>query len=478
MRRNFSFYLIMLVAFGSGILAVLKYGQRLQPAGMLSGSQGPETSWLSAMTRAFQDNLSHPLGVLLLQVIVIVLLARFMGVIFRRIGQPAVVGEMVSGILLGPSFFGLLLPRLHALIFPPGSLGGLMLLSQVGVILFMFVVGMEIDLPDLRKKSQAAVIVSHASIAVPFFLGVMFSLFIYRAVAPAQISFVAFALFMGVAMSITAFPVLARIIEERGLSVTPFGAIAMACAAVDDLTAWCLLAIVVAVVKATGLATAAVTVLLALLFIAVMLWIIRPRAEGILRREEKKDAHSRGFIAGVLIFVFSCALFTEIIGIHAIFGAFLAGATLPVQSRVRKVLRERLETVSGTFLLPLFFAYAGLRTQLGLLDGWHDWLICGGLIAIATVGKLGGSMLAARWTGMAWRSAFSVGILMNVRGLVELIVLNIGYDFGILSPRIFTMMVVMALVTTFMAGPVLSLLGFGVRAPAPTGKANASVAEP
>jgi len=467
MRRNLPFYLVVLVVFGIGIYGVLEYGARLQTTAVISARGGAPAAQTAqsvvGIGHTLYENLGHRLSVLLLQIVVIVLATRIVGAVFSRIGQPAVIGEMVAGILLGPSLLGLLVPRVQAFIFPVASLNALMLLSQIGVILFMFVVGTELDLQSLRQKTQAAVVVSHASIVAPFFLGVAFSLLIYREVAPPQISFSAFALFMGIAMSITAFPVLARIIEDRGLTRSPLGEIAIACAAVDDLTAWCILAVVVAVVKASGLASAAVTILLALLFIAIMLFLVRPQAARILRVEVDKESHSEGLVAAVLTFVFVSALFTEIIGIHTLFGAFLAGVVLPTQSRVRTFLRERLATFSSAFLLPLFFAFTGLRTQIGLLDRWTDWLICGGLIGIAIVGKLGGSMLAARWTGMGWKQAFSVGVLMNTRGLVELIVLNMGYDLGILSPRIFTMMVVMALVTTFMTGPMLSMLGFGRR---------------
>ena len=469
MRKNLLFYLITLLVFGSGIYLVLDYGAQLSPVAYVpeaaSGSALPAAAPASgAPDLALLDRLHTPLGVLLLQLIVIILAARAIGAVFLRIGQPAVVGEMLAGILLGPSLLGLILPQAQAFLFPAASLGALSLLSQVGVILFMFVVGIEVDLQHLRKKAQAAVLVSHASIVVPFFLGVAFSLLIYQTLAPATIAFSAFALFMGIAMSITAFPVLARIIEERRLARTPLGMIAIACAAVDDLTAWCMLAVVVAIVKADGLIGASLTIALALVFIFAMLFVVRPQAARLLRAEDFDETHSKGLVAGVLIFVFASALLTEAIGIHALFGAFLAGMVMPSNSRLRSFLRERLETFSAVFLLPLFFAFTGLRTQIGLLDDWPSWLLCAGLIAVAIAGKLGGSMLAARWTGMGWKDSFSIGILMNTRGLVELIVLNIGYDLGILSPRIFTMMVLMALVTTFMTGPILSLLGYGRRA--------------
>lgn len=315
----------------------------------------------------------------------------------------------------------------------------------------------------LRQKADAAVLVSHASIIVPFFLGCASALFLYRSLAPAGVPFSAFALFIGIAMSITAFPVLARILEERRLTRSYLGITAIACAAVDDVTAWCLLAVVIAIARSAGLAGSVMTIALTLMFIAAMLFVVRPwvarivgkRAEGI----EGGNGGSVGLLAGIFSFVFASALFTELIGIHALFGAFLAGVCMPPDSKLRQFLRERLETFSSVFLLPLFFAFTGLRTQIGLLADWEGWLVCFGIIAVAIVGKLGGSMVAARWTGMSWGDSFALGTLMNTRGLVELIVLNLGYDLGILSPRIFTMLVLMALITTFMTGPLLHLRG-------------------
>lgn len=459
MRRNLLFYLVTLVVFGGGILLALRYGARVAPAA--PPVSAPDAGDLAVTLIAA---LRHPLSVLLMQMIVIILAARALGAVFRRIGQPAVTGEMLAGILLGPSLLGLAWPAAHAFLFPPASLGALRLLSQIGVILFMFVVGIELDLQRLRRRAQASVLVSHASIVVPFFLGVALALAIYRRYAPAAISFTAFALFMGIAMSITAFPVLARILEERGLTRTPLGTVAIACAAVDDVTAWCILAAVVAIVKADGLGAALLTIGLALAFIAVMLLVVRPQAARIVREEVGQESHSKGLVAGVLIFVLASALFTEVIGIHTLFGAFLAGVAMPGNGRLRAFLRERLETFSAVFLLPLFFAFTGLRTQIGLLDDAAGWLACAAIIGVAIAGKLGGSMLAARWTGMGWKDAFALGTLMNTRGLVELIVLNIGYDLGILSPPVFTMMVLMALVTTFMTGPILARLGYGWRA--------------
>jgi Kef-type K+ transport system membrane component KefB len=334
----------------------------------------------------------------------------------------------------------------------------LRLLSQIGVILFMFVVGIELDVAHLRQKADAAVLVSHASIVVPFFLGTASALFLYRSLAPAAVPFSAFALFIGVAMSITAFPVLARILEERRLSGTHLGATAIACAAVDDVTAWCMLAVVVAIARSAELTAALMTIGFTLLFIGAMLFAVKPWVARVVgRRTDVGNGGSAVILAGIFSFIFASALVTELIGIHALFGAFLAGVCMPPDSRLRKFLRERLETFSSVFLLPLFFAFTGLRTQIGLLADWGSWLVCLGIIAVAIAGKLGGSMIAARFTGMGWGDSFALGALMNTRGLIELIVLNLGYDLGVLSPRIFVMLVVTALVTTLMTGPLLHL---------------------
>ncbi|HEV7892433.1 MAG TPA: cation:proton antiporter [Pyrinomonadaceae bacterium] len=469
MRKNLLFYFVVLAVFGLGIYLTLGFGSRLRP-GAAAAQASPPASAAHEMATAADArdspaasnvpppvNRRNPLAVLLLQVIVVVVAARVCGALSVKAGQPAVIGEIVAGMVLGPSLLGMLSPAAQAFLFPASSLGFLSMLSQLGVILFMFVVGMDLNVKHLRQKADAAVLVSHASIVVPFFLGVAFSLLVYTSVAPPHISFASFALFLGVAMSVTAFPVLARIVEERGLKDTHLGATAIACAAVDDVTAWCVLAAVAAVVTAGGLVSALPTILLTLLFIGVMLFVVKPRAERLGAFKSLDDARGKGPVAWALAFMFASALLTEVIGIHALFGAFLAGVVLPSRGRLRGLLRERLETFSSVFLLPLFFAFTGLRTQVGLLDDLQGWLMCAGVIAVAVAGKLGGSTFAARWTGMSWRESFSVGALMNTRGLVELIVLNFGYDLGILPPRVFAMMVLMALVTTLMTGPLLSL---------------------
>lgn len=403
-------------------------------------------------------NLEHPLSRLFLQLLVIIVAARIAGSAFAALGQPAVVGEMAAGILVGPSLFGLVAPDAFAFVFPPASLETLKLLSQIGVCLFMFVVGMELDVQHVRTRAHTAVLVSHVSIVFPYLLGVALAFFLYTDLAAPGASFTSFALFMGIALSITAFPVLARILQERGLTRTVLGSAAITCAAVDDVTAWSILAFVVAISRATSVGGAAFGLLLAVAFLGVMLLGVRralPRWLGVERLAA--DEPSAATLAVVVCVLLAAALGTEVIGIHALFGAFLAGVVMPETDGFRQKLALRIRDFSAVLLLPLFFAFTGLRTQIGLLDDLQGWLVCAAIVAVATVGKLGGSAVAARLTGMGWSDALQLGALMNTRGLMELIALNIGYDLGILSPRIFTMLVVMALATTLLTGPLLTL---------------------
>ena len=396
-----------------------------------------------------------PLAVLLLQITTILVIAKFTAALVARAGQPAVVGEMLGGILLGPSFFGWLWPSVHRALFPPETIATLQLLSQIGVILFMFLVGCELDLTRVTRNARTAVVVSYAGIAAPLLLGIALSWAIFREFAPPDVPFLRFALFVGTAMSVTAFPVLARILAERRLTATVLGATAISCAAVDDVTAWCMLSVVVAIANAAGFSTAAITIVVVAAFAAVMLLVIRPQ---VARAAGQPQWSGEGAFAAALIFAFASALVTETIGVHAIFGAFLAGVVVAANPGVRALVGTRVYAFASTMLVPLFFASAGLRTELSLLADARSWLVCAAIVAVAVAGKLGGASLAARWTGMSWRDSVTLGVLMNTRGLMELIVLNVGYDLGILSPALFSMMVVMALVTTGMTAPLLSLL--------------------
>lgn len=458
--RHYLPYVFLLLICLGGVWIVLTLGAHLTP--FETATQVVPTAVAahgsSNIGGAFWQNLRNPLSILLTQIIVIILVANLFSRLFRRIGQPPVMGEMLAGIALGPSLLGLISPTLLNFIFPVASLEPLRLLSQIGVVLFMFVVGMELNLAHVREKSSTAVMISHASIVVPFLLGTTLSLFLYQKLASAGTSFTAFALFIGVAMSITAFPVLARILEDRKLTNTYLGSIALTCAAVDDATAWCILALVIALVKSTGVAISLFTIALAILFVLLMLFIVKPLLTRLVLRADDYKKHSRRLVAAVFVVALAAALTTEVIGIHALFGAFIAGVIMPTTGEFRLFLKEKLETFSTAALLPLFFAFTGLRTQIGLLNDLESWLWCAVIILVAIAGKLVGSMLMSRWTGMSWTNSFSIGVLMNTRGLVELVVLNIGYDLGILSGRIFAMMVLMALVTTFMTGPLLSLV--------------------
>jgi Kef-type K+ transport system membrane component KefB len=454
--RHYLPYFLLVLVFVGGVWLILEAGARLEPAGPTQVTQFPTGAPMS-FRGVFWENFRTPLSILLTQIIVILAMAGLFRRLFRRLGQPPVMGEMVAGIVMGPSVLGLIYPQAVTFLFPASSMETLRQLSQIGVVLFMFIVGMELNVRQVREKGSAAVMISHASIILPFLLGTALSLFLYRDLAPSGTSFNAFALFIGVAMSITAFPVLARILEDRGLTQTQLGSIALTCAAVDDVTAWCILALVIALVKQAGIEISAITVVLTLIFAALMIFLVRPQLGRVIK-DPDEQLHRRRLIPVILAVVFVCALITETIGIHALFGAFVAGVVMPPSTEFRIFLKDKLEAFGSYALLPLFFAFTGLRTQIGLMNEWQDWVICAVIILVAIAGKLGGSMLMGRWTGMRWADAFSIGVLMNTRGLVELVVLNIGYDLGILSGRIFAMMVLMALVTTFMTGPLLSLV--------------------
>lgn len=461
MKRTSVLYLLIITLLVAPLLWVLRAGSSLPaPAGapVKVATAAASTTTLDAFQSGLAHNLADPISHLFLQLLVIIVVSRIVGRLFVACGQPAVVGEMLAGILLGPSLFGLLAPDSFAFVFPATSLGTLKLLSQIGVCLFMFTVGMELNVGLVKQKAQTAIVVSHASIVFPYFLGVVLAWFLYTSLAAPGATFLAFALFMGISMSITAFPVLARILQERGLTRTVLGSTAITCAAVDDVTAWSILALVVAVVRATSIGGSALNLLLVVAFVALMLYGVQrvlPRLLGSARLEEENP--SSGTLATVICVVVGAALCTEIIGIHALFGAFLAGAIMPETGAFRHKLTVRVANFSSVLLLPLFFVFTGLRTQIGLLSDPTSWLLCLLIVAIATLGKLGGTAVTARLTGMAWPESLQLGALMNTRGLMELIALNIGYDLGILSPRIFAMLVLMALATTMLTGPLLTL---------------------
>ena len=477
MKRTTFYYLFVVTALGLGIFLILRSGNQLSaPAPQVStesglqptthGTGAGDNSFSAAVESSLWDNANDPLTRLFLQLFVVTSISYLVGWIFTRFGQPAVVGEMMAGVLLGPSVFGLLAPIPFHFIFAASSLGVLRLLSQVGVCLFMFTVGLEMDAAEVRRKAHTAVVVSHVSIIAPYFLGVLLALFLYGRLAQPGASFTGFALFMGISMSVTAFPVLLRILQDRAIFNTSLGRTAAACAAVGDVTAWGVLAFVVAIARATSIGAVTLSLALVLLFVALMLFLIKPNLPIWIGQPELERANpSKTVLAVVFGIVLASAVSTQLIGSRALFGSFVAGIAMPTTAGFREKLVVRIENLSSVLLLPVFFAFSGLRTQIGLLNSSQDWLICLLIIAVATAGKLGGSALAARVTGMKWRESLQLGALMNTRGLMELIALNIGYDMGILSQRIFTMLVIMALVTTIMTGPLVTFFGKWKRCP-------------
>jgi Kef-type K+ transport system membrane component KefB len=392
---------------------------------------------------------------LLAALVTILAVSQFLGWLFCCLGQPPVLGEIIGGLLLGPSFLGRLAPAAANYLLPPAITPLLGVLAQLGVILYMFLVGLELDPGLLRQRARSALVISQAGIVVPFLLGTALAVLLYPRLSSGDVPFTSFALFLGVALSVTAFPVLARILTDRGLQKTQLGVLALTCAAANDVTAWCLLAFVAGVAGAHVRGPILVT-LLTVAFIGLMIAVVRPLAARFLSHFEKTPL-SRGGMALVLGAVLLSALATESIGIHAIFGAFLLGAVVPHDSTAGRAVAHKLEDVVTVLLLPVYFAFTGLRTEVGLVSGLDSWLLCGLIILTATAGKFGGTLAAARLTGLLWRDGAALGVLMNTRGLMELVVLNVGLDLGIISPTLFAMMVLMAVATTL---PTAFILGY------------------
>lgn len=458
--RKLIFYVLVLAVFGLLIYWITQQGQLLESQRL---SQPRPQDTLNAF-RLFQDeflkNLFHPLAILILQIVTIIFVSRLFGFLFNKIRQPTVIGEIIAGIVLGPSVAGFLFPAFSDFLFPDGSLGNLQFLSQVGLILFMFFIGLELDWKVVKNQARDAVVISHASIVFPYFLGMALAYFLYTGLAADDISFLSFALFMGIAMSITAFPVLARVIQERDLSKTNLGIMAITCAAADDITAWCLLAIVIAIVKAGTFISALYSIGLALAFVLFMTLVVQPFLNKLGKIYSERETISKTIVAISFLVLLISAYLAEVIGIHALFGAFLAGVIMPANFNFRRVMMEKVEDVSIVLLLPLFFVFTGLRTEIGLLNDGNLWLVCLAIVCTAVAGKFGGTAVAARMVGQSWKESLSLGALMNTRGLMELIVLNIGYDLGVLTAEMFAMLVLMALITTFMTGPALDLINY------------------
>ena len=457
--KNSFFYIAVIGGFSAIMYWTVLLGAKLEQGRNIVIPATGKSQWQNFMD-SLVHNLEHPLAILLAQIVTIIFVARLFGWICKKIGQPTVIGEIIAGIVLGPSLIGLYFPEFSSTLFPTQSLGNLQFLSQIGLILFMFVIGMELDLKVLKNKAHEAVVISHASIIIPFALGMGLAYFIYHSFAPQGVQFLSFGLFLGIAMSITAFPVLARIVQERGLHKTRLGTIVITCAAADDITAWCLLAAVIAIVKAGSFVSAFYVIGLAAAYVLLMIKVVRPFLKRVGDLHSTRENLSKPIVAIFFLTLIISSYATEVIGIHALFGAFMAGAIMPENTRFRSIFIEKVEDVALVLLLPLFFVFTGLRTEIGLLNDPYLWKVTGLIILVAVVGKFIGSALAAKFVGQNWKHSLTIGALMNTRGLMELVVLNIGYDLGVLTPEIFAMMVIMALVTTFMTGPSLDFINW------------------
>jgi Kef-type K+ transport system membrane component KefB len=461
MNRNYRYILYYLLTIGGFLLLI--YYVVIKGETLMAGGESPAMSFslktgLDNFRESVNQNVSNPLPLLLLQIVIIITFARAFGYLCTKIGQPSVIGEVIAGIVLGPSLLGMFAPGVSHFLFPPESLNTLSFFSQLGLILFMFIIGMDIDLRILKSRAPDALVASHASIVIPFALGMGLAYFIYSEFAPQGVPFISFALFIGISMSITAFPILARILQERNLIRTRVGVLAITCAVVDDISAWCILAALIALVKAGSFVSALYTILLSVLYIVVMLLIIRPFLHRVGDIYNRKEGISKPVVALFILTLLLSSYVTEIIGIHAIFGAFVAGTIMPPNINFRKILIEKIEDLATILLLPIFFVITGLRMEIGLLNSLHLWEITGWIIIIAVAGKFGGSALSLKFVGQPWRESLIIGALMNTRGLMQIVVLSIGYEMGVLTPGIFTIMILMAIVTTIMTGPALNII--------------------
>lgn len=405
-------------------------------------------------------------SLLLTQMAIVLFVTLACGWVASRLGQSRVIGEIVGGILLGPSVLGHVSRSLSASLFPVASLKAMEELSTVGLVIYMFLVGMELDISQMRKQKGSAFAASATSIIVPFLAGAALAHPIRARFAPHSIGSIPFVLFLGIAMSITAFPVLVRILEERELLNTPLGTLATVCAAFDDVVAWTLLAITLTLINpnssgsSLALRFASLAIYLVFMFVAV-----RPISNWVANRRGVGAMTYEGICVTFGALLLSAAV-TDWAGVHPLFGAFVAGVCFPRIPAWQDFFRTRVETVTSGLLLPLFFALTGLRTRLDQLTDPSMWLWAGIIILAAVGGKIGGAVVAARWSKQNWTTAVALGALLNTRGLVELIVLNIAYSVGAFSTTLFTMLVVMALVTTMCTNPILNYMNIRGRSEA------------
>jgi len=470
-NKTLLFYIGMLLICGIGMYGFIRLGDLLDGIRATNAHSGTVSQFFSEgfalFTHSLTGQLQTPVVMLLLQVIAILFIARILGSLFVKIGQPSVVGEILAGIVLGPSILGFFFPGVFNFLFSPETLGNITILSQIGLIFFMFVIGMELDLGEVRKTFRKTVLISQTGIFFPFLCGVAVAYFTYPYYGVQTTTFLSYALFIGISMSITAFPVLARIIQEKRLTKSHLGTLSLTSAASGDVLAWCLLAVVIAITQTGTLSGAIYTILFTGLFIAFTFFVLRPFLNIIGNLYHNKEVLNKTIVAAMFLILISSAYLTELLGIHALFGAFVAGLIMPSNIQFRKIMTEKVEDVALTIFLPLFFVSTGLKTEIGLINTPQEWLFCGVFIAVAIFGKITGTIIPARFSGESWKNSWMLGALMNTRGLMELIVLTIGYEMKILSPPVFAMLVLMTLVTTFMTGPLLSFIEWCYRAKQP-----------
>ena len=404
--------------------------------------------------------IEHTILIVLLQLVVIVAASQVFGTLFRRIGQPRVCGEIAAGLVLGPSLFGGMFPQVFHRVFDPSVSGVFSVLSQIGLILLMFLMGLDFDFGHLRNNRGRALGISSAGILLPFALGFVLGRWMNAALHLGG-NWVHLSLFMAAAMCITAIPILGRIMVELNLNRTRIGSLVISAAAADDASGWIILAIVTALVRATfDPWTVALMVAETVGFAVVMVWVVRP----LLKRWTARHLHanggtlSAGGLALSLIFVLLAAAATNLIGIFSIFGAFFLGALLHDQHEFRHAIQRRLQDFVNVFFVPIFFTYTGLRTDIGTMTDGSLWWMCALVLVTAFVGKFGGCSVAARLSGLPWREASMIGVMMNTRALIELIVINIGYELGVIPRSVFFMLVFMAVVTTYVTTPVVRRL--------------------
>lgn len=460
--KNLIFYLLLLLGFGSLMYGIVTLGSEFDATGQTASvaNAHSDVSGFNRFIVMLQDSINHPLSILLLQIITILLVARLFGWICTKINQPTVIGEILAGIVLGPSVLAKIFPEISAFLFAPESLNNITILSQVGLILFMFAIGMELDIVEVKRKLKETILISHTSTIVPFFFGMVTAYCVYPSYTDGSVPFISFALFVGIAMSITAFPVLARIIHEKGMAKSHLGTLALASAANGDITAWCVLAVVIAIAQAGTIISAIYTILFTIIYILFMFYVVRPFMNIIGNLYHNKEVINKAFVTFIFIVLIISSYLTEILGIHALFGAFIAGVVMPNNLKFRQIMTDKVEDVALSLLLPLFFVSTGLRTEIGLLNTPELWGMCAIFILVAIAGKFGGAAFSARFVGESWQNSLRMGALMNTRGLMELVVLSIGYEMGILPPSVFVMLVLMTIVTTFMTSPLIAFIDY------------------